>query len=68
MKTKLKPNNLIEWCAYCKEDILMNKDYAFYKNQYYHLYCYNQICGIDFADEEDLINETEDEDNNESSN
>ena len=53
MKTKIKNTDLIDWCAYCKEDILMDKGYAFYKNQYYHLYCYNQRCGIDFADADD---------------
>jgi len=62
MKTKLKNHDLIDWCAYCKEDILMEKGYVFYKNQYYHLYCYNQICGIDFADEENLTNENEEDD------
>ena len=29
-----------EWCAYCKELIELNKDYVYYKKQFYHLECF----------------------------
>jgi len=38
--------NVVEYCAYCKEEILYEQGFVYNKDKYYHLECYHTMIDV----------------------
>jgi hypothetical protein len=54
---KYENEDMLEYCSYCKEEILFHQGFVVKKGKYYHLECYHTIIDVPMEVEAEEINE-----------